>query len=153
MTGLVHHAQLLAVAWAALAPLWLLTLAALVWGRTVLTKDEVLKGLVWTLVASVVAFPVMWTLLSYCAGFNPRPKASAMVVGGIFASMLLPIYSALLACVAFEFRIQAARRHGAPSRALVARVIAGVVLTVIVILALVGIGVGALFAAGPKVFG
>jgi hypothetical protein len=153
MTEMAHIVKVLAVTWVALAPLWLLTLAALVWGRTVLARDEVLKGLVWTLGASVLAFPVIWSMLSYCAGFNPQPKSSAMAVGGLFAGMLFPLYSALLACVAFEFRIHAARRRGAPGRAPVARVIAGGVLTVIVILALVGLGVGALFAAGPRVFG
>jgi len=153
LSGLVHHAQVLAVAWAALAPLWLLTLAALVWGRIKLAKDEVLKGLVWTLCASVAAFPVMWTAFSHCAGFNPQPRSSTMAVGGIFAAMLFPVYSALLACAAFEFRIQAARRRGAPARALVVRVIAGLVLTITVVLALMALGVGALFSAGPKVLG
>ena len=153
MSGLADQAQRLAITWAVLSPLWLLTVAALVWGRTVLGKDEVLKGLGWTLAASVAAFPVMWTMLSYIAGFNPQPKSSAMAVGGIFAGLLFPIYSALLACVAFGLRIEAARRRGAPARPLVVRVIAGLVLTVIVILGLLALGVGALFAAGPKVFG
>jgi hypothetical protein len=153
MNELVKFAQVLALSWAALAPVWVLILAAQVWGRTVLAKDDVVKGLAWTLGTSVAAFPVMWAVLRYFAGFNPAPKSSAMVIGGRFAALLLPIYSALLACVAFEFRIQAARKRGAPARALAVRVVAGIVLTVTVFLALVALGVGALFSAGPKVFG
>jgi len=153
MTEVTHIVRVLAVTWAALAPLWLLTLAALLWGRTVLAKNEVLKGLVWTLGASVLTFPVIWTMLSYCGGFNPQPKSSAMAVGGLFAGMLFPIYSALLACVAFEFRIQAARRRGAPARALVVRVLAGLFLVLVIIVGLGVLGVSCFFAAGPRALG
>ena len=145
--------QRVVIAWAVLSPFWLLTVAALVWGRIVLAREDVLKGLVGTLAASVVAFPVMWAMLSYVAGFNPQPTSSAMAVGGLFAGLLFPIYSALLACVAFGFRIEAARKRGAPARPPVVRVFAGLFLTAIVILGLLALGVGALFAAGPKVFG
>lgn len=101
----------------------------------------------------MAAFPVVWGILSYFAGFNPQPTSSQMEVGGVFAGLLFPVYSALLACVVFGFRIEAARRRGAPARPMVVRVIAGLVLTVTIILALMGLMMGVLFSPGPKVFG
>ncbi len=118
-----------------------------------LAKDEALKGLAWTAGASVAAFPVMWTVFGYCAGFNPQPKSSAMTVGGVFAGLLFPIYSVLLACIAFEFRIQAARKRGAAERALVVRLIAGLFLVLVIIAALGALTVGCFLAAGPRAFG
>lgn len=118
-----------------------------------LAKNDVLKGLAWTVGTSVLAFPVMWGALSYCAGFNPQPKSSAMTVGGTFAGLLFPFYSVLLACVAFEFRIQAARKRGAPERVLGVRLIAGMFLVVVLILSLGALTVGCFLAAGPKALG
>jgi hypothetical protein len=143
----------IAEVWAYLAPIWLLTLAALVWGHSVLAKEEVRKGLAWTLGASVVAFPVVWAAFSYLAGSNPQPKLSATVVGGRVAAMLFPVYSALLACAAFAFRIEAARKRGAPKRPLIVRAVSGLFLLLVTLLALGAFGVACLMAVGPKPFG
>lgn len=123
------------------------------WGRTHLAKAEVVKGLVSTLGASLVAFPVMWAVFGYCAGFNPQPKSSAMAVGGLFAGLLFPAYSALVAAAAFELRVQAARSRGAPARSLAVRAIAGLFLALVMVLALGALGVGCFLAAGPKALG
>ena len=40
---------------AAMAAIWLLTLAALAWGRAELARNEILKGLAWTAGTSVDA--------------------------------------------------------------------------------------------------
>jgi hypothetical protein len=143
----------IAQVWAVLAPIWLLTLAAVVWGHTVLPKDEVRKGLAWTFGASLVAFPIVWAAFSHLAGSNPQPKFSATVVGGGVAAMLFPVYSALLGCAAFAFRIEAARKRGAPKRPLIIRVVSGLFVTLVTLLALGAFGVGCLMAVGPKPFG
>ena len=139
--------------WAGLATIWLLTLAALVWGRTKLARNEVLKGLAWTAGASMVAFFVMWAAYAHCAGFNPQPKSSAATTGRTFAMLLFPFYSALLACIAFAFVIQAARTRGAPQRPLIVRLLAGLFLVLVVIAAVCAVGLGCFFAAGPKAMG
>lgn len=153
MSPLSDQAHVFAITWAVLSPVWLLTLAAQVWGRTVLTRDDVRKGLLWTLGASAAAFPAVWGTLSYLAGFNPQPRSSQIEVGGRLAGLLLPVYSALLACIAFEFRIQAARERGAPPRALAVRVLAGLVVALTVMLNLLGLLLGMFAATGPKAFG
>jgi hypothetical protein len=153
MNDFLRGAQVFALTWAALAPLWLLTVAALVWGRIYLSRGEVFKGLAWTLGASVTAFPVAWGILGYFAGFNPQPRSSRMEIGGRFAGLLFPLYSAVIACVVFGLRIEAARKNGAPPRPTVVRVICGLVLAITVGLAMLGLLVGVAFSPGPKVFG
>ena len=76
-----------------------------------------------------------------------------MEVGAAFAGLLLPIYSALLAGVAFGFVIERARKRGAVARPVAVRVIAGLLLTVSVLGGLVALALGALFAAGPRALG
>ena len=153
MTDFSHQATRLLAALAALSPFWLVTVAALAWGRVVLDRKDILKALAWTVAASAAAFPIAWAVLRYFAGFNPQPRSHAGETGLVFASLLLPVYSALIACVAFGFVIEAARKRGTPARPLVVRVIAGLVLTVSVIGGFLALGLGALFAAGPKPFG
>ena len=150
---MTERAWAIAEVWAFLAPIWFLTLAALVWGNTVLAKDDVRKGLAWTLGASVVAFPVVWAAFSYLAGVNPQPKFSATTVGGRVAAMLFPVYSVLLACGAFAFRIDDARKRGAPKRPLTIRLVSGLFLMLVTLLALGAFGIGCLMAVGPKPFG
>ena len=141
------------IAWAILAPFWLLAVAALGWGRVVLTRNEIVKALAWTAVGTTVAFPVMWAWLSKVAQINPEPKSSAMLVGALFAASLLPVYSALAACVAFGLRIEAARKRGTPERPTTVRVLAGFVVLASVLVGLVLLGLGGMFAAGPKAMG
>jgi hypothetical protein len=154
MGGLADRVPHLVIAWAVLSPLPLSTVAALVWGRVALSPEEVKRALAWTLGASVLlAFPATWAIFAYCAGFNPQPTTSAVMIGGLFAVLLLPVYSALVACVAFEFAVQSAQSRGALRRSLAVRAVAGLFLAAVVILGLVALGTSCFLAAGPKAMG
>jgi hypothetical protein len=144
----------LGVVWAVLLPIWLLNLGAMAWGRVALSRDEVRKGLLWTAAVSVLAaLPGAWLVLAYCAGFNPQPKASAIAVGGWFAALLLPAYSACVATAVFELVAGAARTRGAAPRSLPVRLLSGALCAVVLLCALVALGLGCLVAAGPKALG
>jgi hypothetical protein len=143
----------IAVAWAFEVPLWLLTILALKGGRTTLSADETRKGLAWTVGLSLGAFPLMWWLLANAATYNPQPRSSAALVGGTFAGLLFPLYSALLACVAFEPQVQAARRRGAPDKPAATRIMTGLFLGLVVTMGLVALVVGLLLSAGPRALG
>ena len=154
MTDFADRVRGLALAWGALSPFWLLSVAILVWGRTSLSRTEITRALTWTLGASaLLAFPAAWGVLTYCARFNPKPTASPVETGGLFALLLFPAYSALVACAAFEFAVQGAIRRGAAPRPLPIRVTSWFVLAVIIILALGILSAGCFFAAGPTALG
>jgi hypothetical protein len=140
--------------WAVLLPVWLLNLGAVAWGRVALSREEVRKGLLWTAAVSLfAAFPGAWLVLAYCAGFNPRPKGSAIAVGGWLAALLLPVYSACVATAAFEWVAGAARARGAVPRSLPVRLLSGALGAVVLLCALAALGLGCLVAAGPKALG
>ena len=145
----IDRAVRLVVGWAVLSPFWLLTVAALVWGRVSLSREEVKRALAQTLATSVwLVFPAAWAILTYCAGFDPQPTTSPVVAGGFLAALLLPVYSALVAWAAFEFAVQAAQRRGALRRPLALRVLASLFVTAVVILAFGLLGAACLLVAG-----
>jgi hypothetical protein len=154
MISLADRALRMIIACAALSPLWLLTVAALVWGRVALSREEVKRALAWTLGVSVLlAFPAAWGIFTYCAGFNPQPTTSPLEIGGLFAALLLPVYSALVACAAFEFAAQAAQKRGALRRSLLVRSVAGLFIAAVVILGLAALLTACVLSAGPKALG
>lgn len=154
MSGVVGSAQALAIGWAILAPFWLVTVAALMWGRVVLSREEVRRALARTLGTSVfLVFPAAWAVLAYCTTFNPRPTTSPVAAGAFFAALLLPVYSALVACAAFELAVQSAQRRSASRRPLAVRILASLIVTGVAILGVGVLGAGCFFAAGPKALG
>jgi hypothetical protein len=154
MIGLADRALRLVIAWAVLSPLWLVTVAALVWGRVALSREEVKGALAWTLGVSVLlTFPAAWAIFAYFASFNPQPATSSFVTGGLFAALLLPVYSALVACAAFEFAVQTAQKRCALRRSLLVRSVAGLFIAAVVILGLAALLTACVFSAGPKALG
>ena len=154
MSGLADRAQVVVIAWAVLVPFWLLTVAALVWGRVSLSREDLRSALARTLGASVLlVFPAEWAILAYYARFNPQPTTSPVVIGGLFSILLFPVYSALVACVAFGFAVQSAQRRGAPLRPRAVRILATLIITAVVVLGLGALSAGCFFAAGPKAMG
>jgi hypothetical protein len=154
LNDLADRAQRLAIAWAVLVPLCLLTIAALAWGRASLSRSEVKVALSRTLAASVLfVLPAAWAVMGYLAGFNPRPTASRMVTGGFLAALFLPVYSALVACGAFQLAVQSARRRGAVPRPLAIRVLTGVAIAAVLALGFVAFVISCFMAAGPKALG
>jgi len=152
--SLTRTVQGVAIGWAVLAPLWLLTVVALAWGRIVLSREEIRTALVRTLGTSLLlVFPLAWAMLTYCAQFNPQPTTSAVAVGAFFAALLIPVYSALVACAAFEFAVQSAERRNAARRPLDVRILATVMITAIIMLGVSVLGAACFFAAGPRALG
>lgn len=74
MMDFSHPALRLLAGVAALSPFWIVTVAALAWGRVVLAPNDILKALAWTVAASVAAFPIAWALTPG-AFFAAGPKA------------------------------------------------------------------------------
>jgi Gpi18-like mannosyltransferase len=147
-------ARLLGLSWAVLSPFWLLTVAALAWGRTSLAQAEIKRALAWTIALSVLAaFPIAWAVYAYCAGFNPSPKISQAQTGARFAAGLLPLYSIFVAGVVFGLTDQSAVERGAPRRPLGVRILANLVLAIAGFLAFAVVGSACFFAAGPKAMG
>jgi hypothetical protein len=154
LNDLADRALRLAIAWAVLVPLWLLTVAALAWGRASLSRAEVRMALSRTLAASVLlVLPAAWAVMAYLAGFNPRPTASRMVTGGFLAALFLPVYSAIVACGAFQLAVQSARRRGAVPRPLAIRVLTGLAIAAVLVFGFVAFVTSFFMAAGPKAFG
>lgn len=147
-------ARVLLIAWAVFAPLWLLTVAAAAWGRAALSRREIAGTLALTIAASVLlALPAAWANYAYFAGFNPQPKLSQAETGGRFAVLLLPVYSAIVAWVAFHYAVQSAERRGAVRRAPALRIASNFAIAAAVLLGFVVLGTACLFAAGPKALG
>jgi Gpi18-like mannosyltransferase len=154
MNGAVELVRGLGLAWAVFSPFWLLTVAALAWGRTSLSRAEITRALAWTIAVTVlVAFPIAWAVYSYCAGFNPAPTISRAQTGARFAAGLLPVYSILVAGIVFGFVDQSAQERGAPRRPVWARIFANLALGIVGFLALTVLGACLFFAAGPRALG
>ena len=69
------------------------------------------------------------------------------------AALALPVYSALVACAAFEFAVQSAERRNAARRPLAVRILATVMVTAVVMLGVSALGAACLLAAGPRALG
>jgi hypothetical protein len=147
-TDLAGRIEGLAASWAAFVPGLLVTLALLIWGRVHLEGAAVIRGLRWTAVASAAAFAVAWGSYAYLAQFG-RGRASPIATGAFFALMLLPVYSALVACVAFELVTNRAQAQGARMRPVLVQILSGFLLGVVALLAVGLVAASAFVAAAP----
>jgi hypothetical protein len=153
VTDIARWAQGVAGAWAVFVPYWLLTAFVAAWGRTSLSRVDLRRALLRTFVATVtLGFPAAG-LFTYCAGFASSPKVSAATTGAVWALMLLPVYSALAACVAFEFAVQEAQKRGAGDRSPVIRAASALTLGLLVLLGIGILAAACFFTAGPKALG
>lgn len=140
-------------AWAVFGPFWLIVFWLLAWGRVRLSRAELRRAVVRIAVVSACLVPAAGAVYAYCAGFNPSPSVSRAVTGSLWAAMLLPVYSAVVAFVVFEFVVQDALKRGALRRGLLTRIAAGIALLVLLTAAVGILGVACFFAAGPQALG
>ncbi len=144
----------IAMVWAVLLAMWGLATALAARGRARLTKVDIRKPIVRSLLVSAAfGFPLAWAVYWYCARFNPSPAASPVEVGGVFAVALFPAYATVVTVVALELAVQGRLKQGVHSRGAATRLASGAVLAVITMGALLVLGTACLFAAGPRVLG
>jgi len=154
MNDVLQRAGAVLLAWVGLAPACAVAFWALGWGRVSLSGAELRRAGTLTAIASAaLGFPAAWGVFAYFSRFNPNPVSPAWVNGGLFALLLLPVYSLLIALVPFDLTTRAALRRGAARRAPWLRAASGVTLTVMAFAALTVLGVACLLAAGPRAFG
>jgi hypothetical protein len=71
-----------AIAWIVLTPVWLLSVALLIWGRAALPRTAITKGLLRTAAATaLLAFPAAWIVFALCARFNQAPVVGPVQQG------------------------------------------------------------------------
>jgi hypothetical protein len=144
----------LLLAWVAFAPGCLVAFCAMGWGWVALSTEEIRRAGVLTAVASAaLGLPVAWAVFAYFSRFNPNPASPPWVNGGLFALLVCPVNSTLIALVPFELTTRAALRRGAGQRPAWIRGVSGVTLVLVVLAAFGVLGVACLFAAGPKALG
>jgi hypothetical protein len=144
----------LAGAWIVLGPLVLLALALLIWGRAALPLAAIRRGLLRTIGATaLLAFPAAWCVFTLCARFNPVPVVGPAQQGLWWAGIFLPVYSVLVACVAFEFVLRDASKANAPARPRWLRLASEVTLGLLALASLAMLVAACLLAAGPRAFG